>query len=422
MLALLLNGCGRDPASTSEQPQQPGSSGAQSAASATTVLGAVAEATVSDLASVYLQSLEQHLTETTELLGEFRSATSRFLDKPDSTGLAMLRTAWAQSYLSFERSTIDRHFIALLLPEQQATQLRGLEFQLDQWPILPGYVDSLADYPHSGFINDVDLAINESNLRSQHGLFDLYEATLGFHVLEFLIWGEQPDSPRQAGHFLQMTELSADQRDAGYQIDQLPANRRRDYLNLASELLHRDHQALGQIWNDYSAQINAQLNELPATTTLSLLLQASRMTLVIDLLDKSLYPILNGDFASAQSAPFSGISDQAAIATLSGVEDLLLNTRSSNGRALDQILTELSPSFERSFYSSLDGSKACVVTLFGRLEALRAIDKSDDGVQPRNFEIELQVVECINLLSSLQDQIEEIGRSVVSPTEPEPAD
>jgi putative iron-regulated protein len=422
-LALLLGSCSEGTVSPEQQLQIPGTgTSEQLPATAAIALSDTAEETVSNLARVYLRSLEQHLAETSTLLAEFRKASLAFLDNPDSASLDTLRETWSRAYLSFERSSIDRHFIALLLPDGQAQRVRDLEFQLDQWPILPGYVDSLADYPLSGFINDVDLVINETNLRSQHGLFDLHEATVGFHVLEFLIWGEQPESPRTARLFLPATQLSPDQADAGYQIAQLPSNRRRDYLNLASELLQRDHQALVQIWSDYSAQLSSQLDKLPAARSLALLLQASRSTLGIDLLDKSLYPILNGDFSGAQPAPFSGISDQAAIATLSGIEDLLLNTRGSDGRALDQILTELSPDFERSFYSSLDGSKACVVTLFGRLEEIRSIEASSGDTQPKNFEVELQVVECINLLSSLQDQIEEIGNGVGPAKNPERAD
>ena len=57
--------------------------------------------------------------------------------------------------------------------------------QIDAWPITPGFLDSLDDYPQTGIINDDSLDIASEVLRHQHQITDSTEVSLGFHVLEY---------------------------------------------------------------------------------------------------------------------------------------------------------------------------------------------------------------------------------------------
>ncbi|OUS03016.1 hypothetical protein A9Q81_07925 [Gammaproteobacteria bacterium 42_54_T18] len=94
-------------------------------------------------------------------------------------------------------------------------------------PILPGYVDYLLQYPNSGIVNDITLALSEQSLRDQQGLTDNGEVSIGFEVIAFILMGEQRYNqslaPRPAIDF-----------------EEPHANRRRQYLTFAVSLLRQD--------------------------------------------------------------------------------------------------------------------------------------------------------------------------------------
>ena len=76
------------------------------------------------------------------------------------------------------------------------------------------------------------------------------EASLGFHVLEFLIWGEnlnQQDERPPSDYFV-ITELNASEIEGGFELDQLSNNRRRQMLLLNIEALLADFNSSREIW------------------------------------------------------------------------------------------------------------------------------------------------------------------------------
>ena len=56
---------------------------------------------------------------------------------------------------------------------------------IDAWPLLPGFIDNLPGYPHTGIVNDMTLPMTSEVLRAQHQITDTAEVALGFHVIEY---------------------------------------------------------------------------------------------------------------------------------------------------------------------------------------------------------------------------------------------
>ena len=57
--------------------------------------------------------------------------------------------------------------------------------KIEAWPISPGFVDSIENYPYSGIVNDSTIEITPDVLKAQHMITDPSEISLGFHVLEY---------------------------------------------------------------------------------------------------------------------------------------------------------------------------------------------------------------------------------------------
>lgn len=187
-----------------------------------------------------LSLLEQVLNSQADL----HRALQTLLAAPSDEALTEAQSAWRRSHENWHR--LDP---LLALADSSPGLFAGLQeavFNIDAHPLLPGYLDAVAAYPYSGIVNDISLTINASTLRAQHGLTDPGDVAIGFHAMEFLLWGEH--GQRQPRDFALIQETTAEQRSAGLNIADLPNNRRRDMLLLLSHLLKDDIGSLLSHW------------------------------------------------------------------------------------------------------------------------------------------------------------------------------
>jgi len=106
-----------------------------------------------------------------------------FLNAPIEAQSQTLKSAWLVAHKAYLAS---QYGLFIRNKDREA-----LIFAIETWPIQPGFIDSLPEYPNSGIINDITLSIDLPTLREQHGLTDKEEASLGFHALEYLIYGRK---------------------------------------------------------------------------------------------------------------------------------------------------------------------------------------------------------------------------------------
>ena len=118
-----------------------------------------------------------------------------------------------------------------------------------------------------------------------------------------------------------------------------------------------------------------------------------------ELLLRSLYPMLNGDFIESMQSPYS-LSTQNDVSTqLSGLERLLLELTTEDGITLDLVFAAVSEEFSEYFYQNFDASKSCLVLLYSNVDS-----EMLNGSSQR----EIEVVECINLLTNMVDHIQRL--------------
>lgn len=135
----------------------------------------------------------------------FSDAIEGLLTEPGEERLTTAQLAWEHLYRSYNEARVLLTCRALADNLQQQRLTRT-----DPLPILPGYIDSLSAWPGSGLVNDVTVPLTRDALLEQQGATSEAEASVGFQVLQFLLFGE-PDSPRQASAFVS-EKVSADER------------------------------------------------------------------------------------------------------------------------------------------------------------------------------------------------------------------
>lgn len=395
----------------SEQPSV--SSTATSETSETFSSGTVGEpltldpdtsAAVTTLVAQYLTRIDSDFSAVQSELESMQTEIARFLDNPSAGALSAVRAAWLRAHSAYELTAVHRHFAQTVVDETARLNMSSLQYQINHWPILPGYLDYLNSYPESGIVNDMTVPLAVDEIRAQHGLFDVNEVAIGFHALEFLIWGENLDrlSPRPFSDFEAITVLPADAEERGLALDELSNNRRRVMLALSTDILIQDFESFMSLWAAQSNDFRVQLETAASHDLLGDLLIALTSVLSEEVLVRSLYPMLNGDFINSFPSAFSHSSQNVASAQMFGLEQLLLET-STDLMTLDQILSGLSADYAEYFFQNFDASKECLVLLFSTQGA--ALTSAADA--------EFTVVECINQITNMIDYVEQVQSKLI---------
>lgn len=223
----------------------------------------------------------------------FQDAVDGLLGDPQDERLATAREAWAHLYRVFNEAAV-----VLLCRAAADPALAEALSRTDLFPILPGYIDGLKQWPGSGIVNDVSVELSRDALLAEQGARSREEASIGFQVLAFLLQGE-PGAPRQVLDLQPVTAPSssatlattdavsgAEQSDAAepaespaasahdqweqaesvWREQDQPANRRRHYLRLTSRILVQDLLTLASDRSAASVGAHCPLDALRRTT------------------------------------------------------------------------------------------------------------------------------------------------------------
>ena len=352
-------------------------------------------ASAKEIVLKYVEQIGTDLIQARIEIERFQSSIVTLADHVSSENLSLSKQAWLDAHSAYELTTLHRYFATQLIGEQNSLALMQLQYQINHWPIIPGYIDYVNGYPDSGIVYDINVTLDVDSIREQHGAFDIYEVTLGFHVIEFLLWGYDTDSvARPAADFDAVLELTPEETENGYSLEQLSNNRRRLFLAVAADTLVEDFRALQSLWLTEESSIRQRIESTSGTELIVILADSMSAMLNQELLLRSLYPMLNGDFVESIQSPYSRSTQNAVSSQLSGLERLLLEHQTENGTTLDLIFSAISDEFSEFFYQNFDASKACLVLLYSNRES--------DSAGTTN-ERETEIVECINLLTNIID-------------------
>lgn len=392
MLAtMLLVGCSDD----ALEPQKAEVVKETTPPSAFELLNPELSASAKEIALDYVGQISADLNQAGIEIERFRSSIRTLIDDTSDENLNISRQAWLDALSAYELTTLHRYFVLQLLEEQNSLALLQIQYQINHWPIIPGYIDYVDGYPDSGIVHDINVNLDSDSLRAQHGVFDVSEVTLGFHVIEFLLWGYDTNSAtRPAADYDAVLELSPQDIERGYSLEQLSNNRRRLLLTVISDSLVEDFQVLQSLWLTEELGIRQRIESTSATELIVILADSMSAMLTEELLLRSLYPMLNGDFIESIQSPYSQSTQNVVSSQLSGLERLLLELQTENGTTLDIVFSAISDEFSEFFYQNFDTSKSCLVLLYSNRE--------NDSASPAN-EKETEIVECINLLTNMID-------------------
>lgn len=282
---------------------------------------------------------------------QLREAVEVLLRAPDEDNLNRVREAWHRSHNAYLAAEL---FTAL--GSSNPGLFGGLseyDFALEAWPIQPGYLDYFDVYQHSGIVNDTAMPLTAEALRQQHGLTDAADVSLGFHAMEYLLWGENGERPASD---YEERELSSEQIEAELRRVDLPNNRRRVYLQLLANLLIDDLESYKKAMEEPRGLLQRSYLGLPPYSRVRLFEGAAYAMLSHhrDLLQAQLesYAASEGEtvLVELQHMPFAGNSAEPLQHSLATLKEILLDEEAGLAQWLSES-SENAPSIEELLHA-----------------------------------------------------------------------
>jgi putative iron-regulated protein len=180
----------------------------------------------------YARTAFQGYSEAVAGLETLQVAVDTLLAHPSRAALERARAAWIACRDPYSRTEPFR-FAGGPIDDRQ-----GREGRINPWPIDEAFLDYVQGRPGSGVISDRRVAIDQASLTSLNERDDDTQVTLGYHAVEFLLWGQ---------------DLRRDGPGARPYTDYLPGQpvreRRRACLGLLVQLLLSDVRSVRDAWD-----------------------------------------------------------------------------------------------------------------------------------------------------------------------------
>ena len=286
------------------------------------------------------------------------SVITALLHHPNPASLEEAQKAWRNTYSAYLQVSFFSHFPRFEKPQyrENGDTYQAIEEQLDSWPIEAGYIDYLPMYPLSGIVNDMTLRINDESLLEQHGFSDMRFASVGFHPLEFLLFGE--NSTRSAKDFIpqensmEVVDLDTKDKDPKATEEELREeaeqeehnhdhegslepqnhNRRREYVRVLSGLIVSNLQKLADRWEPAHGYYAKQWRQPQQEENSLYIYQGLVDTVHQELINKHMQTFLQQKELDDLRSPFSNTDSKNIHAVLMGINQLFMAENSFNSQ------------------------------------------------------------------------------------------
>lgn len=184
----------------------------------------------------YAVLVRQSYAAATRGARRLQTAIQALLDAPSEQTLAAARATWVEARPGYLVTEAFR-FYGGPIDVDPDTGEPGPESRLNAWPINEAFLDSVRGQPRAGMINDTRIPLTPTIIVSRDQVSDEADVTTGWHVIEFLLWGQDfnPDGPGNRSH-------------ADYVPGRESTDRRRLYLRAVTGMLVTDLQELTVHW------------------------------------------------------------------------------------------------------------------------------------------------------------------------------
>ncbi len=184
------------------------------------------------VAAHYAALVHASYSDTLAAAKDMQAAIAAFVAAPSAEGLDKARKAWLEGREFYGQTEAFRFYGG---PIDDA---KGPEGQINAWPLDEAYVDYVSGKPKAGLVNTPKFKITKTALAKANERGGEENISAGWHAVEFLLWGQdQSETGPGNRSFEDYVKGKGDN-----------AERRAQYLTVATELLVDDLSAMAAAW------------------------------------------------------------------------------------------------------------------------------------------------------------------------------
>ena len=189
---------------------------------------------IANYATIVSASYEASIANAKEL----KTAIDAFISNPTEDKFIAAKTAWKAARESYGPTEAYRFADGPI----DSGETEAIEGFLNSWPLDENYIDYVAGNATSGIINNTEIDITKANLADLNGKGGEEFVAIGYHAIEFLLWGQDNTEPsaKEAGK-----RPYTDFVDEGTAMNQ---SRRRAYLAVCADLIIDHLQVMVDLW------------------------------------------------------------------------------------------------------------------------------------------------------------------------------
>ena len=237
-----------------------------------------------------------------------KEAISAFVKDPKAETHLLAKVSWMQARLPFLQSEFSRMIV------EKGEVAHDISNRLNGWPIDPGLIDYTAKVPGGNIISNKEKypSITSELLRSINLKAGKSDFTTGYHVIEFLLWGEDSDRSSSGKRSFKDYEKSTSEL----------AKRRADYLVACCDLLIEDLENLVSDWDHESKNnLRSHLESMPSDQAIRKIL---RMVSVLTdgLSESQIGSIISKESVFKEQSTFSDTTHFDFLHTVAGISNL----------------------------------------------------------------------------------------------------
>ena len=180
-----------------------------------------------------------------------QKSINAFLEAPSEKTLNNAKEAYKLARVPYQQSEIMRWDTDITIKADLAKKgglgsVDDWEGQVNAWPLDEQAIDYVQGNKNAGIINQKDgKKITAEYLVEQNGVGGEANVTTGFHAIEFLLWGQDLNGTKAGAGERSFNDFQTDKSGL---CSASNCDRRRDYLNVSTQLLVDDLKAMTLEW------------------------------------------------------------------------------------------------------------------------------------------------------------------------------
>ena len=191
----------------------------------------------------YVNIVEANYNDALSKAKELQTAIYSFVDAPDAIKFEAAKEAWLEAREPYGQTEAYRFYNGPIDGSAEGEP----EGSINAWPLDEGLIDYVAggtEGSSKNLIADDTFKLTAENIKSLNGEGGETNVTLGYHAIEFLLWGQDITDP---------SEKKAGQRPFTDYTTKENADRRKSYLKIAVDILVEDLESVVVQWKPGAA-------------------------------------------------------------------------------------------------------------------------------------------------------------------------